>query len=302
VSFNGPILCPVDFSPLSQRSLRLAIEMCRRTGARLILEHNLNSPPPSYLGVGWMWSEEHATQDRDASQAAVERLRQLFAEIPAEVDYEAKVTCGPVEEGVLFVARALGASLIVMGTHGPSDAAHKSLTERLVLQAPCSVLTTGESYDPQSVFAGASGESVDRLSILVPVDFSKRSLVCACFAMDLARVMPHRIHLLHIVSSGQPGDHAARHREPSTTLEERLRELVPGHLTARVSVEVRAGDPAPAILDAARARRALFILMPAHRQSPLQRLWFGTTTLGVLHGSDCPVWFLPPRARKHLSV
>ena len=38
----------------------------------------------------------------------------------------------------------------------------------------------------------------------------------------------------------------------------------------------------------------LFVLMAAHGKSPFKRFLFGTTTLEVLHGSDCPVWFVPP--------
>jgi len=48
------VLCPVDFSPLSERSVHLATEICRRTGAKLVLEHNLECCPPASLGVGWM--------------------------------------------------------------------------------------------------------------------------------------------------------------------------------------------------------------------------------------------------------
>jgi universal stress protein A len=237
---RGPVLCPVDFSPLSQRSLRLAIEMCRRTGARLVLEHNLDSPPPSYLGVGWMWSGEHASQDRDAAQRAVERLQQLFEEIPDDVEYEAKITRGPVDEGVLYVARELSAGMIVIGTHGPSGSEHESVTERLILQAPCPVLTTGESYEPTTVF-GATGEPPERLSVLVPVDFSARSLACARFAMELARRMPHQIHLLHVLP---PGESQGRLAKRAGSLEEaraRLADLVPEELAARVAVRVQVG-------------------------------------------------------------
>ena len=40
------VLCPTDFSPLSQRAVSLAARICRRFGARLVLEHNLDPRPP----------------------------------------------------------------------------------------------------------------------------------------------------------------------------------------------------------------------------------------------------------------
>jgi hypothetical protein len=38
--------------------------------------------------------------------------------------------------------------------------------------------------------------------------------------------------------------------------------------------------------------------MAAHGKGPFARYLFGTSTVGVLHGSECPVWFVPDRAAK----
>lgn len=296
---RGPVLCPVDFSALSQRTLHLAVEMCRRTDSRLVLEHNLDSPPPAYLGVGWMWSSEHAAKDRDASEQAVERLQQLFTEIPEGIDYEAKITRGPVDEGILHVAGELEAAMIVIGTHGPSDRDHESVTERIILRAPCPVLTTGESYQPEKVFGAGEREPAE-MSIVVPLDFTPRSLACARYALALARRMPHRFHLLHVASAA--GREPARSEARIQRARERLTDLVPEDLVPRVSVGVVVGAPVEGILAAARAAEAIFILMPAHRKGAIRRTALGETTRGVLHGSDCPVWFLSPRARRALTV
>ena len=36
------IHCPVDFTPISERNLRMGVELCKRIGARLVLHHNLD--------------------------------------------------------------------------------------------------------------------------------------------------------------------------------------------------------------------------------------------------------------------
>ena len=36
------VLCPTDFTPLSDRAVSLAARICERLGARLVLEHNLD--------------------------------------------------------------------------------------------------------------------------------------------------------------------------------------------------------------------------------------------------------------------
>jgi len=298
MSAIGTVLCPVDASPLSERALRLAVEMCKRTGARLVLEHNLECRPPNYLGVGWMWSAEHEADERAKKDRATEILEHLFEDVPPGIEYEAKLTRGPVDESLLHVAKLLTPDLIVMGTHGPSTTDHRSLTERIIIKAPCPVLTIGEGYAPESVFGVEGAKPPERLSILVPYDFGSRSRESLQFALAMAERTPHRIHLLHVVESrtdlaGEP--------ERSLDVSEasgRLAALVPDELEDRMTVDVAVGPPVRRIVEAARATNSLFILMGAHGKSPLQRFLFGTTTFGVLHGSDCPVWFIPPAVRR----
>lgn len=292
------VLCPVDFSPLSEKSLRLAVEICKRTGARLVLEHNLECAPPAYLGVGWMWSEERESGELDKGKLAVKRLQKMFQVIPKGIDFEAKITRGPLDESILHLARVLPAGMIVMGTHGPSSLEHRSLTEKIIIQAPCTVLTTGESYRPESVF-GAGTDKPEHMSMLVPCDFSTRSKACLDVAFAMSRHMPHRIHLLHVIPVDTlPADESGRaHRIELQS--RRLTELVPSDLLDRTAIDVAVGEPVPAILEAARTIPALFILMPAHGKNPLRRFLFGTTTLEVLHGASCPVWFMSSAAQRN---
>lgn len=286
------VLCPVDFSPISRRNLRMAVEMCKRIGARLVLQHNLEIRPPGFLSVAWMWSEDHEAEAEQKAAEVPERLQELYDLIPEGVEYEAKVTRGPLEDTVLFVARGLPADLLVMGTHGKSDAEHDSLTERIVIQAPCSVLTIGESYRPERVFDAAQPRSIEQQTFLVPVDFTPRSRGVLDFALALAREMPHRIALLHVVKESGGRDAKQEEREVAAT-KERLQTLVPEALAGKVSVHVTVGPPVPRILEAANGIDALCIVMGAHAKGMLKRTLFGTTTLGILHGAECPVWFVP---------
>ncbi len=291
------VLCPIDFSPLSERALQLAVAMCRRGDARLVLEHNLESRPPAYLTVGWMWSEEHEVDEKEKMERAVEGLRRMFDEIPESIEYEAKVTHGPVDTGILYLAKNLPADLIVMGTHGPSSVKHKSLTERIIIQAPCPVLTMGEAYRPEAVFDAKHALRPEEMTILLPFDFTARSRAGLRAVVGIAERLPHRIHLLHCATPrmghlGEPD--SIPETEP---LAERLEELVPEGLEERFETRVVVGQPVAKILEYAREINALFIFMSAHGKSPLRRFLFGTTTLGILHGSACPVWFIPPAVR-----
>lgn len=285
------IHCPVDFTPISDRNLRMGVELCRRIGARLVLHHNLDVRPPGYLSVSWMWSEDHESAAEQKADEVPAQLEQLFAQIPAGVEYEARVTKGPLEDTVLFVSRGLPADLIIMGTHGKSSADHDSLTERIVIQAPCSVLTIGESYEPSAIFDATDRPSVEQMRFLVPVDFSGRLTGVVRFAFGVAQTMPHAVDLMHVVRIGHDAEQEERE---VAAAKERLASMVPVELVDRVSIHVRVGEPVVEVLKLAEETQPLCIVMGAHGKGMLKRFLFGTTTLSLLHGAKCPVWFVPP--------
>jgi len=284
------ILCPVDFSPISRRNLRMGVEMCQRIGSKLVVHHNLDSRPPGFLSVSWMWSEDHERQEEEKKAVVPSKLEELISSIPDDIDYEARITRGPIEETVLFVARGLPADLIIMGTHGESDAEHDSLTERIVLQAPCPVLTIGESYRPEAVFDAEDKSPAHQMLFLVPVDLSDRSWGVLQHALDIARDMPHRVQVLHVVASRNDTEQVERE---VTAARERLEGLIPENLQDRIEVIVRVGVTVDEIVKAAKESDALGIIMGAHAKGLLRRYLFGTKTLSVLHSAPCPVWFVP---------
>jgi len=293
------VLCPVDFSPISLRNLRMAVEVCKRVGARLVIHHNLDVRPPGFMAVTWMWSEDKEAREEEKAAAVPSRLQELFDRIPEGLDYEAKVTRGPLEETLLFVARGLPADLIVMGSHGKSSARHDSLTERIIINAPCSVLTIGESYVPEAVFDAEDGEPAERMTMLVPVDFTPQGLGVLGFAFDLAADMPHIMEVLHVIPEAGTGDAAHEEREVKAA-RDRLLALVPDSVADRVSIRVKIGGPAETTLETAKEVDALCVIMGAHGKGMVKRFLFGTKTMTILHGAGCPVWFVPESLTKEL--
>jgi len=282
------VLCPVDLTPLSERALELAISLSQKLKARLILEHNLDARPPGYLGVSWMWSMEHEGEARERAEEGTRKVREWLSRVPASLEPEARLTRGPVAETLLHLSRELPADLVVMGTHGPTTAEHRSLTEQIVNQASCPVLTLGEGYQPQRVLAALAGKDPNEFNVIVPSDFSRASEAALDFAVELAERMPHRLVLVHALRPDKASNREVAARR------ERLSASVPEHLVSRSACEVRVGRPAPAILEAAREHEALFVLVAGHGSGPLHRMVFGSTTLDLLRTSECPVLFLPP--------
>ena len=58
------ILCPVDFTSVTEETVHLAAQLCRQMKAKLILHHNLGVRPPGYLSVNWMVSEETGEREQ----------------------------------------------------------------------------------------------------------------------------------------------------------------------------------------------------------------------------------------------
>lgn len=295
------ILCPVDFSPISHRNLRMAIEMAKRIGSRIVLHHNLDVRPPGYLSVTWMWSEDHESQEEQKAAEVPARLEKLFAEIPEGIDYEAKVSRGPMDTALLYLAQELPADLVIMGTHGESSADHDSLTERIIIESPCSVLTIGEGYRPEEVFGAEHAAPVEAMKFLVPVDFSPRSRKVMDFAFAVGESMPHSVDLLHVVKEGKGAQDSAQRDREVEAIRERLQGVVPESLAGRTTVHVRVGDPVEEILKTADEIGALCIVMGSHGKSMLKRFLFGTTTMSILHRANCPVWFVSEAVQKKLA-
>ena len=280
------ILCPVDFSSVSESTVQLAANLCRQMKARLILHHNLGVRPPGYLSVNWMVSEETGEREQRKESEVPERLEKLFEQLPDDIEYEARVTRAPLDMAVLEVAKVLPADLIVMGSHGWSTPAHRSLTEKVILRAPCTVMTTGEKCGGPETWFTPRPQPAEELTVLLPVDFSNRTAMQVGFAFELMPYMPHRLLLLNVLPEGS--SEAAREEA-----EKKLADLVPEGLAERVDTAVKVGAPSAAIVETAVAEGVLFVLLAAHRKGPLRRLLFGTATVEVLHQSPCPVWFVP---------
>lgn len=118
--------------------------------------------------------------------------------------------------------------------------------------------------------------------LLLPVDFSARSLKAAEYARYLASRSGCEVVLLHIIDLTRKQDHPA----PEASLP--VLKNILSDVRVR-SVEI-SGDPAASILDFARHFQPDLILMPTHGYGVLRRFLLGSVTAKVLHDSEFPVW------------
>ena len=280
-------LCPVDFSAASARQVDLAADICRAFGARLVLHHNVKDVSAG-AGVGWMWHADHAPA---VSTEAANRLSRLAARLPKGLVVETCVTSGAIITAVMVVAEAAEADLIVLSEHAGKTEDHESVIETLLERSSRAVLAL---HDPGADlalprFASAHDHNLMQ-AILVPANLTSDSHPAVDVAFDLARLMPLRVHLLHVVEPRPVRD--LSEADPAT-IKPKLAALVPADIAARSTVHVEEGDPVPAILDAARRLGVSCIVMGEHTRVPLKRWLTRDTARAVLHGAPCPVWYVP---------
>ena len=288
------VLCPIGFDDLDPREVALAVDVCRSFGARLVLHHNLGDAPPG-AAMSWMWGQTHPN-GKSTEERAAERLRQLLAALPGNVQAEAHISAGVAGPAILEMERQVGADLVVMATHGATTMDHASVAELIVEQSSCPVLVVRSGCPGLSL-----GTEKEPVHALVATDLTPAAERAAAYAFELARSMPMRLRLLHVMP-------AARNvlaeidpeLAPSISVErsiehvhQRLKALVPEDLEHCVTVRVEIGDPAEKIAEVAERVGASCLFMGAHARGFLRRIFTRDTSQALLHSAPCPVWFVP---------
>lgn len=148
------VLHPTDFSDRSRNAFELACALTRDYGARLIVLHAV-APLPPLAHAEAVPPPDPVAQRREAE----EQIGRL--EVPhADVRAERRLEDGEPAEVVLRVAREVGASLIVLGTHGRTGLGRLlmgSVAEQVVRAAGCPVLTVTAPVPGTARADGAAG-------------------------------------------------------------------------------------------------------------------------------------------------
>lgn len=136
------ILCPVDFSEMSPACAAYARYLAERIGGRVVCLFvapsfeefaELAAAPGTWIGM----ASEMST--------GAEKIMEVFVrENFAEGQAEGRLKTGEPARVILEEAEALGAELIVMGTHGRTGidrVLFGSVAEKVVRASPCPVFT-----------------------------------------------------------------------------------------------------------------------------------------------------------------
>ena len=288
------ILCPVDLSELSVRTLAYAGAIASWYDAHLTALHVVSSLTPMDVRTGVEPVSMVYPLSRDE---VLEQLRQTVAAAGlGEGTVALTAEAGEAAATVVDQAVAMRADLLVMGTHGRSGFDRfflGSVTEKVLRKAPCPVLTV-----PPHAPATPPSEVALR-TILCPIDFSSAALEAFGFALDLARRSDASVVLVHAIeflAEEEPREYAHFNVPEfrSSLLEDarqRLESLVSGEprLNRGVRTVVVVGRAHHRILHIAADEGADLIVMGAQGRGGAALALFGSTTQQVVRGATCPV-------------
>ena len=288
------ILCPVDLSELSVRTLAYAGAIASWYDAHLTALHVVSSLTPMDVRTGVEPVSMVYPLSRDE---VLEQLRQTVAAAGlGEGTVALTAEAGEAAATVVDQVVAMRADLLVMGTHGRSGFDRfflGSVTEKVLRKAPCPVLTV-----PPHAPATPPPEVALR-TILCPIDFSSAALEAFGFALDLARHSDASVVLVHAIeflAEEEPREYAHFNVPEfrSSLLEDarqRLESLVSGEprLNRGVRTVVVVGRAHHGILHIAADEGADLIVMGAQGRGGAALALFGSTTQQVVRGATCPV-------------
>jgi nucleotide-binding universal stress UspA family protein len=289
------VLIARDFSSVSDRAVRYALDLAARTGATLHVFyaevlHEVSNPDGG--------TDRSPAEDMPAFRADLKERNILPAEAVESVQVKEvqrrDVSPGPA---ILNYASEADVDLIALGTHGrrgPSRILLGSVAEEVVRRADRSVLTVrGEEHgDVQS-----HPQNVAR--ILVPVDFSDHSRTALRTAKAWASLYDASLDVLHVVAEALHPTFYAGGVESIYDMEPNIEAKVQDRLDAFVAdtggsdvelrTHVRVGNASSDIVEFSDDQEIDLVTMSTHGRTGLDRFLLGSVAEKIIRHARCPV-------------
>jgi nucleotide-binding universal stress UspA family protein len=138
------IVCPIDFSDASRAAMEVAADLSRRFGADLVLLHAYPVPGYTFPDGSVVASPKMMQELADQARKHLDEWRAEAEKLVGAPRATGDTAIGEPAAEILTFAKARGADLLVMGTHGRTGLEHAlmgSIAERVVRRAHCPVLT-----------------------------------------------------------------------------------------------------------------------------------------------------------------
>jgi nucleotide-binding universal stress UspA family protein len=290
------ILCPVDFSELSDLALRYAAVGAREFNANLTVLHAEPFELPRYFSRTQtdQFLKELEALKKGVEKDLVERVNRVLKDLMADLRLNYAIVDRQPAEAILDTAEDSGADLIILGTHGYGGVKRfflGSVAQRIVENA---TIPTFLVRQKESAFIDVNQpNAVPRLKkILCPCYVSRASEVNLKYAISLAR----RFHSELTVFYSHENDEVIDFDQLKNRMNEWIRKV--GNNDVPIEMVVRKGHAAEQIIQYAGEKGEDLIILAARFQTIGQGTFFGKTTDLVIRHAPVPVLVTPYDAEK----
>ena len=179
------ILVPIDFSADSINALEHAIIIANKVEASIRLIHVVKS---KNFEAPFVINEFTSTLSNSIDDFMKRILEKYEKKVKGGMDF--KIREGKIYREICNQAKYDDAYLIIMGTHGVSGFEEKvigSNAYRVVVNAPCPIITIRQKYSP-----------ITPKKIVLPIDMSKDTRKKIPFVTEYALMFGAEIHILGV--------------------------------------------------------------------------------------------------------
>lgn len=283
IHFNSSkILIPLDFSETSLLALKHGAFMAQSLKSELYLLHVVNAP---FIAQNMFMPVVNVEDHSDIEKKALDKLAEVADSLKGEYGVNAQciIKVGNPSVEVTKVAKEIGASLIVMGTHGYSpleELVIGSVALKVITKAPCPTMAMSE-------VAAQKGYK----KIVMPIDNTVNSRQKVNYTMELAKRFGASVTALGLLTSSEGVDYPEMEvvmkqikeiaKDLNVSFNSEILKEVKNRATATVSYSEKIGADLITIMTDQDAELSGFFLGPYSQQ--------------VIHLSKVPVIAVKPK-------
>jgi len=285
------ILCPVDFSDLSNLALKYAAAGAREYGSKLIVLHAERFELPRYFSRS---ETDRLTQELAKAKATVEKdlaehVAKILGQETKKLEIEFEVAEAHPVDAVLQTADKKSAGLIVLGTQGLGGVKRLllgSVAENLIRAARVPVFTVRQKE--HGFIDVTRPDTAPRLErILCPCEVNELGRITLSHAVSLAERFKAGLSVLYSDESQQAAD--------LSQAKETLCNWISRTVKTSCDLEpiVRKGNAADQIITSAKEAQDDLIVIGARHRIFHDATVLGKTTDLVVRHAPVPVMIIP---------
>jgi len=275
------ILMPVDFSEVSLRAVKHAAGIAKQTSAKLALLHVVNA---HYIAQN-MFLPIVTIEAGEVEEKALAKLNEVATDISSEhgIVVDTIIKTGSPSVVITEVAEEIGASLVVMGTHG-----YGPLDNIVIGSVALKVLTKGVC----PTLAISSESHTQYKKVMIPMTAAGNSRQKVNYAIQFAAAYGATLHAVGLIDTDDQSEISAVELVLKQIKERADDKGVKFSSDLITSYKNRA----EATIAAAEKANADFMIIMTDQDAEFSSIYLGPYTQQIMHISKIPVIAIKPQS------